>query len=195
MARKDARRLAVFGSGRQADAHISVLPQMFNLERIDVVSRTDASAFCERMSGEVGMRVTQARMEDAVSGADIIVTATRSTTPLFPAERLREGVFIAAVGSAVPSAAEIGPDTIERCGRIAVEALDHAQHEAGDLMQAVECGALQWNRVLTLGDIVVGASAGRASDQEITFFKSVGSALEDVAVAALAYEKLLKRDQ
>lgn len=190
MARKDSRRLAVFGSGRQAGAHIAMLPKMLDVESIDVVSRGDASAFCERMSEETGVRVTQARMEDALSRADMIVTTTRSVTPLFRAELLREGVFIAAVGSAVPAAAEIGPDTIGRCDRIAVEALDHAEHEAGDLIQAVDAGALQWDRVLTLGELVTGRAVGRASDREITFFKSVGSALEDVAVAALAYERL-----
>jgi ornithine cyclodeaminase len=190
MARKDAHRLVVFGTGRQAGAHIAVLPKMLDLESIEVVSRGDATPFCQCMTEQVGLRVAQARMEDALSRADIIVTTTRSVMPLFPAELVREGVFIAAVGSAVPTAAEIGPDTIRRCDRIAVEALDHAEHEAGDLIQAVDSGELQWDRVLTLGDIVVGRAVGRASDREITFFKSVGSALEDVAVAALAYEKL-----
>jgi ornithine cyclodeaminase len=190
MARKDARRLVVFGSGRQAGAHITVLPGMLDIESIAVVSRGDATAFCERMTAETGVRVTQAAAEDALSRADMIVTTTRSVTPLFGAGLLREGVFLAAVGSAVPAAAEIGPDVIGRCDRIAVEALDHAEHEAGDLIQAVDAGALQWDRVLTLGEIVTGRAAGRASDREITFFKSVGSALEDVAVAALAYEKL-----
>jgi ornithine cyclodeaminase/alanine dehydrogenase-like protein (mu-crystallin family) len=134
--------------------------------------------------------VTQARTEEALSRADMIVTTTRAVTPLFREELLREGVFIAAIGSAVPTAAEIGPDTIRRCDRIAVEAIDHAEHEAGDLIHAVAAGALRWDRVLALGDIVIGRAVGRASDREITLFKSVGSALEDVAVAALAYEKL-----
>ena len=190
MARKDARRLVVFGSGRQAVAHLTVLPRMFELDHIDVVSRGDARAFCDRMTGETGVRVTQARVEEALSRADMIVTTTRSVTPLFRAELLREGVFIAAVGSAVPTAAEIGPDTIRRCDRVAVEAIDHAEHEAGDLIQAVAAGALRWDRVLELGDILIGRAVGRASDREITLLKSVGSALEDVAVAALAYEKL-----
>ena len=190
MARNDTRRLAVFGSGRQAGAHLAVLTQMFDFEHIDVVSRGDARALCERMTKETGVRVSQARTEEALSRADMIVTTTRSVTPLFSAELLQQGVFIAAVGSAVPTAAEIGPDTIARCDRIAVEAIDHAEHEAGDLIQAVDAGALQWDRVVTLGDILIGRAVGRASDRDITLFKSVGSALEDVAVAALAYAKL-----
>jgi len=190
MARHDARRLVVFGSGSQARAHVALLPKMFKLEHIDVVCRSDARAFCERATEETGVCVTQARAEEALSRADMIVTATSSVTPLFRAELLREGMFIAAIGSAVPTAAEIGPDTIRRCDRIVVEAIDHAEHEGGDLIQAVDAGALRWDRVLTLGDIVVGRAVGRASDREITLFKSVGTALEDVAVAALAYEKL-----
>ena len=190
MARKDARRLVMFGSGRQAGAHLTVLPQMFDFESIQVVSRGDAGDFCERMSRETRRRVTQASTEDALASSNFIVTTTRSVKPLFPAEQVREGTFIGAVGSAVPHAAEIGPDVIRRCGRIAVEALDHAEHEAGDLIQAASAGALDWSRVTTLGDIFLGRAAGRAASNEITFFKSVGSALEDVAVAALAYNKL-----
>ena len=192
MARQDARRLAIFGSGRQARAHLDVLPAMLRIDGIDVVSRGDARTFCERASGEIGVPVTQATAEEALARADIVITATRSVTPLFGAELLREGTFIAAIGSAVPHAAEISPDVIKRCDRIAVEALDHAQHEAGDLIQAAQAGAFSWERTVTLGDIIVGAAAGRTSDSEITLFKSVGSALEDVAVAALAYEKLAR---
>jgi ornithine cyclodeaminase len=192
LARKDARRLAIFGTGRQAGAHLSVLPQMFAFESIQVVSRGDARAFCERMSTETGVRVTQASAEEALAQAGMIVTATRAVEPLFDAERLEEGTFIAAVGSAVPHAAEVGSDTILRCDRIAVEALDHAHHEAGDLIQAADAGALEWESVVTLGDLIIGRKPGRASEREITLFKSVGSALEDVAVAALAYEKLTK---
>src|SRR5207248_1781170 len=85
MARKDAKRLVIFGSGRQAGAHLNVLPKMFAFESVEVVSRGDARAFCERMSGETGFRVKQASAEDALSRADFIVTTTRSVTPLFKA--------------------------------------------------------------------------------------------------------------
>lgn len=190
MARKDARRLVVFGSGRQAGAHLSVLPKMFDFESIEIVSRGDAAAFCERMSRETGVKVTQATAEEALAHGNFVVTTTRSKTPLFTAALVKEGTFIGAVGSAVPHAAEIGPDVIERCDLIAVEALDHAEHEAGDLIQAAAAGALDWSRLTTLGEIFLGRATGRQSDDDITFFKSVGSALEDVAVAALAYNKL-----
>jgi ornithine cyclodeaminase len=190
MARSQARRLTVFGSGRQARAHLDVLPAMLHLDRIDVVSRGDAREFCERSCAEIGVPVSQATAQEALAHADIVITTTRSVTPLFGAGLLREGTFIAAIGSGAPHAAELGPDVIERCDRIVVEALDHAQHEAGDLIQAERAGALDWACVATLGDLVIGASTGRAAEREITLFKSVGSALEDVAVAALAYEKL-----
>ena len=190
MGRKAMRRLAVFGSGRQAEAHVHVLPQMFELESIEVVSRGDARTFCERMSRQIGRPVAQASAQAALARADIVVTATRAVAPCFSANEVREGTFIAAIGSAVPHAAEVGPDTIARCDRVAVEALDHARHEAGDLIQAAAAGALDWERVKSLGDLVTGRAIGRSTDREITLFKSVGSALEDAAVAALAYEKL-----
>ena len=190
LARKDARRLVVFGSGRQAGAHLHVIPKMFDFDSIEVVSRGDARAFCEHMTSEIGQPVKQATAADALARGDFVVTTTRSPTPLFAADAVREGTFIAAVGSAVPRAAEIGADVIRRCDVIAVEALDHAEHEAGDLMQAAAAGALDWSRVTTLGDMLLGRAAARTSDREITLFKSVGSALEDVAVAALAYQKL-----
>lgn len=190
MARPDARTLVVFGSGRQAEAHLTTLPSMFAFESIQVVSRGDARAFVERIGAEIALPVTQAAAEDALPKADIIVTATRSAVPLFGGELLKEGCFISAVGSAVPQNAELGADTIRRCNRIAVEAIDHAQHEAGDLVQAAAAGALSWDAVMTLGDMAIGNARGRVSDREITLFKSVGCALEDVAVAGVAYEKL-----
>lgn len=190
LARRNPRHLAVFGSGRQAGAHVDVLSQMFAFETIDVVSRGDARPFCERMSQQIGRPVTHASIDAALARADVVVTTTRAAQPLFAAGQVRPGTCIVAVGSAVPRAAEIGPDTIERCDRIAVEAMDHAMHEAGDLIQAAAAGRLDWTRVTTLGDLVTGRAPGRTSDDEITLFKSVGSALEDVAVAALAYEKL-----
>lgn len=190
MARPDARTLVVFGSGRQAEAHLTALPTMFAFESIQVVSRGDARAFVERIGADIGRPITQAAAEDALPIADIIVTATRSAVPLFRGDLLKEGCFISAVGSAVPQNAELGADTIRRCDRIAVEAIDHAQHEAGDLVQAAAAGALSWESVMTLGDVAIGKARGRASDREITLFKSVGCALEDVAVAGVAYQKL-----
>lgn len=190
MARPEARTLVVFGAGRQAEAHLTALPGMFAFESIQVVSRGDAREFVERIGAEIGRPITQVAAEDALPKADIIVTATRSAVPLFRGELLQEGCFISAVGSSVPQNAEIGTDTIRRCNRIAVEAIDHAQHEAGDLIQAAAAGALRWDAVMTLGDLAIGRAPGRDSDREITFFKSVGCALEDVAVAAIAYEKI-----
>ena len=190
MARPDARTLVVFGTGRQAEAHLTALPIMFAFESIHVVSRGDAREFVERIGAEIGRPITQAAPGDALPQADIIVTATRSAVPLFRGELLQEGCFVAAVGSAVPQNAELGADTVRRCDRIAVEAIDHAQHEAGDLVQAAAAGVLTWEAVMTLGDLAIGKVRGRVSDHEITLFKSVGCVLEDVAVAAVAYEKL-----
>lgn len=193
MARPASSSLTVFGTGTQAAGHAAALVQVLPIDRIQIVSRDDASTFVERTAAATGAAVTQATAEDGVRAADVIVTATRSARPLFPGRWVKDGCFIAAVGSVLPNNAELDAETISRCGRIVVEAIDHAQHEAGDLIHAHRAGAFEWEKATTLGEIVLGNARGRASDAEITLFKSVGCALEDVVIAALAYEKLQSR--
>ena len=144
------------------------------------------------MSALTGVPATVADAAAAVRGADVIVTATRSTTPLFDGTLVKPGCFIAAVGSAYANAAEIDAATISRCVRVVVESKAQAAREAGDLVQAVNVGALSWDSVVELGALVSGAAPGRQSDAEITLFDSVGFALEDVAIAALAYARLVE---
>ena len=190
LARGNSANLTVFGTGAQAAGQVAALVQVLPIRTVRVVSRGKAVPFVERVGKETGVAAMQVGAEEGVEAADVIVTATRSYTPLFQGRLVREGCFIAAVGSAMPEAAEIDATTISRCSKVAVEALDHARHEAGDLIQAERAGAFSWNQAITLGDLLLGKARGRESDSEITLFESVGCALEDVAVAALAYEKL-----
>lgn len=190
LARTDAANLTVFGTGPQAASHVAALVQLLPIRVVRVVSRGDATSFLERIGEKTGTSAMQVDIKEGVQAADVIVTATRSSTPLFDGRLVSEGCFIAAVGSAVPRAAEIDASTVSRCSKVVVEVLDHAQREAGDLIQAERSGAFCWTQAITLGDLLVGAARGRESDSEITLFDSVGCALEDVAMAALAYEKL-----
>ena len=190
MAKPSSSVLTVFGTGTQAAGHAEALVQVLPIDRIQIVSRGDASAFVGRTAATTGVAVKQATAEEGARTADVIVTATRATKPLFRGQWVRDGCFIAAVGSALPTNAEIDAETILRCGHIVVEAMDHAQHEAGDLIHAHKAGAFDWEKATTLGEILLGKATGRGSDSEITLFKSVGCALEDVVIAALAYEKL-----
>lgn len=191
LARADSRVLAVFGTGVQAAGHVQALAQVLPIESIRVVGRARAGAFAREMSALTGVPATVEDAAPAVRGADVIVTATRSMTPLFDGALVQPGCYIAAVGSAYANAAEIDAAAIARCARVVVESKAQAQHEAGDLVQAVSAGALSWDRVIELGALVTGATPGRQADDEITLFDTVGFALEDVAIAALAYARLV----
>jgi ornithine cyclodeaminase len=190
LARSDSRELTVFGTGAQAAGHVQALAKVLPITAIRVVGRARAAAFAREMSALTGVPATVEDAVAAVRGADVIVTATRSMTPLFDGALVQPGCFIAAVGSARADAAEIDAATFARCARVVVESKVHALHEAGDLVQAVSAGALSWDRVVELGALVTGAASGRQTDAEITLFDTVGFALEDVAIASIAHARL-----
>jgi ornithine cyclodeaminase len=120
----------------------------------------------------------------------VIVTATRSAVPLFDGTLVAPGCTIIAVGSARANAAEIDAVTVSGCARIVVEATDIARHEAGDLLLAGAAGVDAWPKVGELGNLLADRIGGRESDDEINLFESLGFALEDVAIAAIAYQRL-----
>jgi ornithine cyclodeaminase len=118
------------------------------------------------------------------------VTATRSPTPLFDGRLLRAGCTLIAVGSARPEAAEIDAATVARCSRIVVESREAAGHEAGDLLLARRNGVEYTGKLVELAELAAGRERGRQASDEINLYESLGSALEDVAIAAFAYRKL-----
>lgn len=186
LARADSKTLAVFGTGVQALAHVPALADVLPIESVHVVSRGDASAFVASIERMCKLETKQASAEAALAHADVIVTATRSSQPLFDGAAVPPGAFIAAVGATRPEVRELDAATITRCGSIAVEWKEQARLEAGDLIQA----KVDWSRVAELGDIVAGKAPGRSSPDEIMLFKSVGVGIEDIAIAGLAYKKL-----
>ena len=190
LARADARVLAVFGTGVQADGHVEALARVRPIREIRVVSRGDASGFVARARAATGADVRASGAREALAGADIIVTATRSATPLFASADVPDGAFIAAVGATRPEVAELDADTVGRCAVVAVEALRQGREEAGDLIQATAAGRFDWSHAHELGEIVAGRAPGRRGDAELTLFESVGIGLEDVAIAGLAWRRL-----
>ncbi len=190
LARPDARCLAVFGTGVQAGAHARALSQALPLEEVRVVSRGDAGAFVRRIAADTGLRVAQHAPRSALEGAEVIVTATRATRPLFAAVDVPPGCFIAAVGATRPDIAEIDAETIGRCDIVAVESVEQCRAEAGDLLLAEAAGRFAWSRAVPLADLVAGRHPGRTSEQALTMFESVGVGLEDVAIAATAWRAL-----
>lgn len=183
-----ASRLALFGTGVQAFAHARAFAGEFDLAEVRVVSRAGGEAFAARLASELGLpaRATDAR--GALEGADLVVTATRSATPLFAGGAVAPGAFVAAVGSSKPDTREIDDALIARCSAVVVEWKAQALREAGDLVLA-DPAVLAAVPLLQLGDLVAGRAIARRDPADIVLFKSVGVGLEDVAVAGLAWQR------
>jgi alanine dehydrogenase len=178
LAREDAATLAILGSGVQARSHLRALRLVRDLHDVRVWSPRGAAAFAR----EHGIRAAETA-EEAVRGADVIVTATSSTTPVLHGEWLSPGCHINAVGATRPTWRELDDATMERA-RLYVDARDAAMAESGD----VGAGTI----VAEVGEVVLDRTRGRRSPEEITLFKSVGIAVEDVVTAQLVYDMALR---
>jgi ornithine cyclodeaminase/alanine dehydrogenase-like protein (mu-crystallin family) len=177
LARPDASVLAIIGSGVQARSHLEALRLIRRFEEVRVWSPRHAEDFARRFDG---VRAT-ASAEEAVRGADVVVTATTSKTPVFSGEWLSPGVHINAVGAPRPDWRELDDETLRRV-RVYVDSYEAALKESGDVIAAGRIFA-------EIGEVVTGAKPGRQSAEEITLFKSLGLAVEDVATADLIYHK------
>lgn len=182
LARPRSEQLVIFGAGVQARSHLAAMHEILNLKHVSVVSRTrgHAEALAAR-ARSLGLDAVSSGPE-AVEDADVICTCTTSSQPLFDGSALRPGVHINAVGSYRRDARELDDRAIERA-RVVVDTAA-AVGESGDLIGPLESGALDREHVLLLGDVL--EDAGPRSAEEITIFKSVGAAFEDLAVAEAA---------
>lgn len=188
LAREDARHLVVFGAGAQARAHIEVLPVVRPIEKVTIVSRTRGPAEALAAAARrADLEVTVGGAE-AVATADIVCTCTTSDEPLFRGADLAPGAHVNAVGAYRPMARETDDDLVSRAGVVAVETAAAATAEAGDVVIPIERGIIQTTDLVEMAEIVAGRRI-RASDDDVTFFKSVGLAPEDLAVAALCMEE------
>lgn len=190
MARPDSRVLVLFGAGAQSLSQALAVCAVRPIERIWLVNRTRdrAQLLAARMRTagiELDIRIAPSA-EQALAEADVVCTATSSPTPLFDDGAVRPGTHINGIGSYKPSMAELPAATVARA-RVVVDQRQAAWAEAGDLVQARDAGLIDERHVVAeLGEVAAGATPGRTGPEEITFFKSVGNAVQDVAVAALA---------
>jgi ornithine cyclodeaminase/alanine dehydrogenase-like protein (mu-crystallin family) len=193
MARKDASRLGVVGTGRQARTQVQAICKVRPITEIRVFSRSaeNRASFCADIAdfGRQAEPVNSA--EAAVRDCDIVVTATTATEPVLLGEWLAPGTHINAIGANYEYRRETDSEAIGRTTIIATDDLDQVKYEATDIVAPVAEGIIGWDRVVGLGDVVAGNVPGRQSEEDITLFKSLGVALEDVALAARAYEKAL----
>lgn len=188
LAPRGARTLAIFGTGVQARAHAEALLLSHPYERVLVAGRASAPAFADWVRTELGVAANAVDAASAAAEADVIVTATRATEPLFDGARVRAGAFVAAVGSSKPAARELDDALLARADLIVVEWLPAAQSEAGEFVRAAP-GTIDAARLVELGKLLVGGTAYERRSGDIVVYKSVGIGLEDVALAHRVYER------
>ncbi|NPA07332.1 MAG: ornithine cyclodeaminase family protein [Chloroflexi bacterium] len=194
LARPDSRVLAVFGAGTQARSQIEAVCTVRPIERVWIydVNRGRAEALARDIAGQGpvprDVRVAESPQQ-AVAEADVICTATTSSTPVFRDQDLKPGVHINGIGAYTPEMAEVPPETVQRA-LVVVDAYESAWAEAGDLIQPLQQGLITKDHVYAeLGEIILGRKPGRTSPEQITFFKSVGLAVQDAVAAAVALRR------
>jgi len=178
LARGDTAVLAILGSGVQAQSHLEALRIVRTFREVRVWSPRHAKEFARKF----GVSAVDSA-EEAVRGADVIVVATSATTPVLQGEWLSPGTHINAVGATRPNWRELD-DEVLRKSRIYVESRDAATKESGDIIAA-------GNIFAELGEVVAASKPGRQTDEEITLYKSVGVAVEDIRSAELVYRRAL----
>lgn len=192
LARPNARSVTCFGAGVQAGFQLFCLAAVRRLDRITVVGRDPARVhqFAERVRARLDVPVTVAAdARTAVRDADIIACATTSSTPVVHGADLAPGTHLDLVGAFRPSDREADTEALRRA-RVVVDTYEGALAEAGDVLIPLKEGAFPRDHVAAeLAELVTGARPGRTSESEITVFKSVGWALEDLAAARLAYNR------
>ena len=196
LARPETPVLGVLGAGTQARTHIRALSRVRSIERVLIWSPTPTSAIYlkEELEEEMGFPIQpQESAEAVVRGADILTAVTDAAEPILKAEWLKPGVHINAVGSHRPESREMGSDTVKRA-TVVVDSLDAINSECGDILLALEEGAITPDHLRgEIGEVLSGAKPGRTSDDEITMYKSVGIAAQDVAAASLVYRRALEQ--
>jgi alanine dehydrogenase len=188
--------LGILGAGVQARAHIQALTRVRKLEKIKLYSPSGTSAAAvkkEMAQVPVTMEVAE-NPEAAVRDADLVVTVTTSREPILKADWLKPGVHINAVGSHRPDMREIDGATLARA-KVVVDSREAIMAECGDILLAIKEGSVTKDNIHgEIGEVLAGTKAGREHTDEVTLYKSVGIAIQDVATANLVYHKALKQE-
>lgn len=195
LARADAQTLAIFGAGGQAWYQIMAVCSVRQIKRILIYDLLNEKVDTlignlQKTSWAKDIEVKKAPSpEMAVGRADIIVTATTSSRPVFPGKKLNPGTHINAIGSFRPDMQEVDEETISR-SKIFVDSLSACLEEAGDIIIPLQKGIINKSTIQAeLGELALGLKPGRENDREITYFKSVGNAVQDVSVALAIWQK------
>jgi ornithine cyclodeaminase len=191
LARADAETLGVFGCGRQAVAHLTVLPRVRRFRRFLVCGsgRSDLKKFCAGMSQDHGIEIEPVDAETCVRESDVLCTCTTSRTALFDGRWLHPGTHLNLVGAFQPDTREVDDETVKR-SRVVVDTYAGALAEAGDLLVPLGKGTISRAHIIAdLHEIASCKKQGRTRLEDNTLFKSVGCALEDLLTAELIYQR------
>ncbi len=198
LAREDARVLGVLGAGVQARSHINALLRVRKFHEVRVYAPTHEHARAVINSiqrpAPTGTLIANAvaTARDAVKGADVVVTATSSPTPVLELEWIAEGAHVNAVGASTLSTQELTPETVAATALFA-DSRESLHNEAGEYREALERGLIGADHVRAeLGEVLAGLRPGRLSEQEITVFRSLGLAVEDLAAAQQAVRTAMR---
>jgi alanine dehydrogenase len=192
LARPDAKTVGIYGTGWQAQSQLEAVCAVRPIERVLVYSRQpeNRARFITEMSARLQNLAFQSVDEPAQTAkADVIITITSSREPVLLGDWLVPGVHINAAGGNSVLRSEFDDKAVRRANFLAVDSLDQARIESGEFVNAVEKGMLVWERVHELRYVINGDTPGRRTPEDITIFKSLGVAIEDVATAAILYQK------
>lgn len=200
LANQQASKLALFGTGGQALKQLEAILEVRSVQEVSVfdLDQNRIREFIKLSKEELhrfNFEIKAANNpHEAVRDADIVVTATTSSKPVFSGDDLKLGVHINGIGAYTPEMQEIDEITVCRATKIVVDSFEAAFKEAGDLVIPIEKGRISKGDIYSvLGKITCGEIPGREKKEEITFFKSVGIAIQDIAVAKLVYENALQK--
>ncbi|MEO9176225.1 MAG: ornithine cyclodeaminase family protein [Gaiellales bacterium] len=189
LARPGSSELAILGAGSQARAHLAALADVLPLTRVRVQSRTfaHAQALADEAGASYGFPIEAVEtVADALRGADVVVTVSTAREPIVGVEHLEPGMHVNLVGSSISSTREITGAGLARTS-LFVDRRESTVNESGDYLMALAEGEIDESHIRAeLGDVLAGLAEGRRSDDEITSFKSLGIAVEDLAAAELA---------
>jgi ornithine cyclodeaminase/alanine dehydrogenase-like protein (mu-crystallin family) len=192
LAREDAAHLAIIGAGVQARTHLAALASVRPIKQARVTCRNieHAQQLAAEMQPRFSFPIEPVRTnEEAVRGADLIVTATSSLEPVIKKDWISPGAHVNAIGTHSPNSREVDTETMG-VARIFVDRRESALNESGDYLLAAKEGAVTPDNILAeIGELLIGAKSGRSLESEITLFKSLGLAIEDVACADYLFKK------
>ena len=198
MSRKSSSTVGLLGTGLQARTQVTAVCSVRKIDRVEVFGRDEERRrrFAEEMCKECQTDVVPvSSSQQAVSGKDIVIVATSSKTPVFDGTDLAEGTHVNAIGGNFLQKTEVDSETIRRSGTIVCDSIEQCRIEAGEFVAALNEGFVSWDSMSELSDVAARKISGRKSDDEITFFKSVGLAMEDVAMAGELLKQARKQSR